>query len=698
MMNGHISCGGTDLSKKPKYMENFWKNIIFIYACLILSLTLSLSVNEMNGEMDNNLTNNTRNTLHNTTSIVLDVFLTLLYIVASSILIAISVYLHINRNQTYEEAKKENSKSSEIHYSMCGEKVGLYLRFGVVLIGSLALIHIALSNIRTKTYKSGCLNLSSIFSGITECLFFIIQTAFILKYHSVVILKNTRLIQFGLYNIIFINITIWEISSITKIKFSSSIAKMVKNDCTDKSFETLHLYFLPAVSEYCVICMAIIYEIMKRLGKLSLIETFHAESPKNMFWKRQTSLLGVIIGVLIALICMGFTATVITLDMAEQKIVFIIHNTEEIVLYIFAIIILLLAFSATNQLKYSFTYLSNNVDKNLLYVSCFLSITFSILVSTFCFQYTLIDTQMLVRAISSLLEIFQIIIQTYVIQDAFYRCSDSIIQQQTKPGQGYLGVAIGINFGLWLFKSFQLKNGDYFFHKVSPVTKLPNAILLNFFVYLTLPLSILYRYHSSSCLADIFSKVYQGEACRFEGLLRAEGFEKCVMVDQEQSESNFPKILVLNGSPKLGRPRAITLPILPQFGASNPKSLSNKKMARRETIKNLETAKLRVLSSHFSHSMVSKKLSATVAPSLNVSTITLNENENEKSAKYNPKFQDDKEHHAHSDSDMSTIKQLVVSNIFNSSMKRRKSRDDLLIAKSVKFSPNPINEQKDDEE
>ena len=66
-------------------------------------------------------------------------------------------------------------------------------------------------------------------------------------------------------------------SSLTKIKYSSNNTSPTYN-CTDKLSETLYLYFLPAVSEYCVICMAIIYEIMKRLGRISLIETSHAVS------------------------------------------------------------------------------------------------------------------------------------------------------------------------------------------------------------------------------------------------------------------------------------------------------------------------------------------------------------------------------------------------------------------------------------
>ena len=78
--------------------------------------------------------------------------------------------------------------------------------------------------------------------------------------------------------------------------------------------------------------------------------------------------------------------------------------------------------------------------------------------STYCFQKSGIyqSQDLLIRAITAILEIIQIIIQTYVIQDAFYRCSDNAEQQETKPGQGYLAILVGCNFGLWLFKSFQV--------------------------------------------------------------------------------------------------------------------------------------------------------------------------------------------------------------------------------------------------
>ncbi|VEL19682.1 unnamed protein product, partial [Protopolystoma xenopodis] len=47
-------------------------------------------------------------------------------------------------------------------------------------------------------------------------------------------------------------------------------------------------------------------------------------------------------------------------------------------------------------------------------------------------------------------------------------------------------------------------------------------IVQNLFLYATLPMAILFRYHSSVCLAICFTRLYEDEVSRFESMLRGE--------------------------------------------------------------------------------------------------------------------------------------------------------------------------------
>ena len=107
--------------------------------------------------------------------------------------------------------------------------------------------------------------------------------------------------------------------------------------------------------------------------------------------------------------------------------------------------------------------------------------------------------------------------------------------------------------------------------------------LIYVFVYFTMPLSFLFRYHSTVCLADLFTKLYEDESERFECHIRLDGYFR-----------NFSK-KTMNSLSEISSMDSM-------LARTDPR------MCHRNTIKSLHIAKKRIGLSEQMHSKLKNKL------------------------------------------------------------------------------------------
>lgn len=115
------------------------------------------------------------------------------------------------------------------------------------------------------------------------------------------------------------------------------------------------------------------------------------------------------------------------------------------------------------------------------------------------------------RLALNLLELVEVILQTYLIQDCFRRCSEEDFQQRIKPGRQMIAVLLGINLAGWIVKSFQLKEADI----LNNITLRDDIAYGWVLIAITMPVFLFYRYHCTVCLSQAFTMLYEDEVCFF---------------------------------------------------------------------------------------------------------------------------------------------------------------------------------------
>ncbi len=120
------------------------------------------------------------------------------------------------------------------------------------------------------------------------------------------------------------------------------------------------------------------------------------------------------------------------------------------------------------------------------------------------------------RLALNMLELIEVILQTYLIQDCFRRCSEEDFQQRNKPGRQMIAVLLGINLAGWVVKSFQLKEADVLYNLSGDNPDIPYGWVL---MAITMPVYLFYRYHCTVCLSQAFTMLYEDEVSLADLLL-----------------------------------------------------------------------------------------------------------------------------------------------------------------------------------
>ncbi|KAL7058789.1 hypothetical protein AAHC03_013668 [Spirometra sp. Aus1] len=477
------------------------------------------------------------------TAVIQDMILGTLYATSSLLLFGITVYFFVRRNQTFESARDSIEQVSFIvKYSSHGEPINLYLRIGLAIF---ALMSVGQSSVRiSQIAKGDTVRWPEIYKTAFELNFYVCQTTFILVYHRIVILDSHELFGASLIHILGTNLCMWADVTVEKIKSTLHLyGSLPSNDSAHANHNTngysaseeenstaIHasFYLLPAVSEYCLLSAALIYEITKRIGEPSYIELEEDEGHKKRDIKKQVRYWGAMIKSgywsPIVIVSVIVILTIVTGVTPKDKVSYwkcAVLFTEEMFLDCMGIFVTLAAFLRLRHLKFTIPLRPKNIDEFQLYIA--FSFTVIYLVATVALaSYLLRDLNypykvqdlLMGRLTLDLLELLEVIIQTYLIQDCFRRCSEEEVQRNSKPGRQMIAILLGINLAGWVVKSFQLKEADILYVLTDNA---PYAWVL---IAIAMPVYLFYRYHSTVCLSEAFTILYEDETSRFEALWR----------------------------------------------------------------------------------------------------------------------------------------------------------------------------------
>ncbi|CAH8588814.1 unnamed protein product [Schistosoma turkestanicum] len=423
--------------------------------------------------------------------------------------------------------------------------------------------HVAVKCVEEAEITDAVFNLY--LKSILEMAFYAFQTLFILRYHRLVILQYNEVMGACLVHLLTTNLCIWADISVGKIdktlwygnqkktseyvfnythehgnEFHNDYLKSVTgNEMHNRThfynLVDISFYLLPTVSEYCLLAAALLYEIIMRIGQPTFIEI---ERPHDL--KKDHKVLrdcrgwstssGAWFGIITVLIIIALTTLTVSapnhINLKQNLWKCIVVLAEEAVLSLFGIFFVIMAFYQTRRLKFSIATRQSRVDEFLLYTAFFFAANYTITTIILAADLeakgnSISNTSgsekhlLIGRCLVNAFEFIQMVLQTYFVQDSFYRCSDRIEQQIVKPGRQSIVALLGINLALWIQKSFQLKNADILFMLET------NRGTYGWILFVvTMPISLFYRYHCTVCLSQCFNKLYEDETHRFEEMWR----------------------------------------------------------------------------------------------------------------------------------------------------------------------------------
>ncbi|KAL7058786.1 hypothetical protein AAHC03_013666 [Spirometra sp. Aus1] len=516
-----------------KNRTNDRKAFCILYLSIMAAASIAVSVQSMDESKDG------------LTAVVHDMLLGTLYATSTGILIFITVYFRTRREQTFEAAQNSPGPVPFIvKYSGHGEPINLYLRIGLAMFTLMSIGQNSVQIAQIAGDRSS--HWPEVYKSAFEMSFYLCQTTFILVYHRIVILHNNELFGASLIHVLSTNLCMWADVTVEKIRTTLHLDEDAAIDdvlgggshyaagnysSNSQKSSTIHasFYLLPAVSEYCLLSAALIYEITTRIGEPSYIELEEGEGHEKRSAKEKARVwLGmiksgywspiVIVSVIVILaIATGVSPKEGTISYWKCAVLF----TEEMFLNCMGIFVTLAAFLKIRHLKFTIPSQQSSTDEFQLYIAFFFTVNY--LVATVALTSYLqrnvdsphrLQDLLMGRLALDLLELLEVILQTYLIQDCFRRCSEEESQRDSKPGRQMIAILLGINLAGWVVKSFQLKEADILYTMTDST---PYAWVL---IAIAMPVYLFYRYHCTVCLSQAFTILYEDETQRFEVLWR----------------------------------------------------------------------------------------------------------------------------------------------------------------------------------
>ncbi|KAG5442744.1 hypothetical protein CSKR_104256 [Clonorchis sinensis] len=573
-------------------------------------------------------------------------FYTCMYLTSVAGMIYMLVYIFRNRNASIEAIQRGHLSAPRILYSLRGEPVSLYLRIGLCIFAAMAIVFAVFR--ATEVVKSPKEYDRVIPYTISKILYFTVQPIFFLLLHRLVVLAHVRLFSFLLLHMLTVNLCIWVESAIEKVSQTMNVeqhGESHQNSGNDHHYTTMVTsYFLPAIPEYCAIAVAVVYEMSQRIGQLKQIEAEqHSKEHEEAKYDVRT-FFGPAFGIGISVVILAVILVLENAGSVIDRFRNIIHLTEFSLIQFTALVLSIAGLVLIRNLKFSVNFAKNSLDEKLLLVTFFLSLNFFVVCIVMCIVLlrngNLNSSEMKYMAaqlVALLLELIEVLVQTYFIHDMFYRCCHHEEYQRRKPGRTLIVLLSALNFSLWMIYSFQVKHNDILFSKTGYLLEKLKLQGQQIFVTVMLPMVMLFRYHSSVCLAISFVRTYEDEVTRYESMLRwvKQGTTKDFLQNCHYSLANTwqeDEHKAGQGGIQVGRNRSASHPVtvpnriqVESLSTSDKRSgsddsslrplpehlnhtLQNKERTRRDTRINLEMARIRVAASEEGHRMMERKL------------------------------------------------------------------------------------------
>ena len=98
----------------------------------------------------------------------------------------------------------------------------------------------------------------------------------------------------------------------------------------------------------------------------------------------------------------------------------------------------------------------------------------------------------------------QATLQMIFIFDSCQREAGTKAQWHHKPGRSFISFLLFCNLSMWLINSFEMKEALV----LKPMIAFYGSVAWTIILYLSLPLSVFFRFHSVVCLSDIWVETY----------------------------------------------------------------------------------------------------------------------------------------------------------------------------------------------
>lgn len=93
----------------------------------------------------------------------------------------------------------------------------------------------------------------------------------------------------------------------------------------------------------------------------------------------------------------------------------------------------------------------------------------------------------------------------FLILEASRRQASSVDQMMKKPGRTLITFLLVLNLAMWIVNTFELKHAEN--HTIHATYY--KGIAWKIIIHFSLPLLIFFRFHSTVCLADVWSSAYR---------------------------------------------------------------------------------------------------------------------------------------------------------------------------------------------
>ncbi|XP_034246845.1 proton channel OtopLc-like [Thrips palmi] len=274
--------------------------------------------------------------------------------------------------------------------------------------------------------------------------------------------------------------------------------------------DSLSPYLYPFTIEYSILVVGVLFVIWQNIGTCS--NAAPDMSPQSGFVSNvvlhadcHSANKGLFAG-LIVLVGAAISIILFLLAMADSEYMEVgltVNSVTEVALLALMTVAVMVAYCRLAKLDVVRATSSSCLLDHLLLFLCipafFLYAIFSIVPALEQRSYLSITT--------ILLQVAQVLVQTPFIMDGMRRCSNCVKLRLQKPGRELVTFLIVCNVALWITDTFEIKSVDARDHRADYYGR----VLWTMISHATVPLTMLYRFHSSGCLVHIWKSAYEAD-------------------------------------------------------------------------------------------------------------------------------------------------------------------------------------------